>query len=129
MAISRRALLASGGLISVATALELADPAYAATVRAASAPHASTSAAPLSRVSRNSPWTRSGPGPLYWNIYGWSFPHNAPIPEEEWKANIDWLASEFAPSGYDMACTDGWIEGSSRTTEHGYITSYNDSWT
>ncbi|HET7659873.1 MAG TPA: hypothetical protein VFK66_05735 [Oryzihumus sp.] len=129
MAISRRALLASGGLISVATALELADPAHAATVRAATAPHASTSAVPLSLVSRNSPWTRSGPGPLYWNIYGWSFPHNAPIPEDEWKANIDWLASEFAPSGYDMACTDGWIEGSSRTTQHGYITTYNDSWT
>lgn len=134
MAITRRALLASSGLISLATALELADPAYAGTrtptgTTAATTGLPATPAPPLSLVSRNSPWTRSGAGPLYWNIYGWSFPHNAPIPEDEWKANIDWLARDFAPSGYDMACTDGWIEGSSRTTEHGYITSYNDSWT
>ncbi|MER6434165.1 hypothetical protein ABT272_41795 [Streptomyces sp900105245] len=74
-------------------------------------------------------FTRSGVGPLYWNIYGWSFPHNAAIPEDEWKANIDWLARDLAPHGYTMACTDGWIEGSSRTTEHGYVTSYNDAWT
>ena len=137
MAITRRALLASSGLISLATALELADPAYAAARSTTASTSATTTAmgrgslpaAPLTHVSRNSTWTRSGPGPLYWNIYGWSFPHNAPIPEDEWKANIDWLASDFAPSGYEMACTDGWIEGSSRTTEHGYITSYNDSWT
>ena len=129
MAITRRALLASGGLISVTTALELADPAYATTRPAAATTGSALAAKPLSLTSRNSPWTRSGPGPLYWNIYGWSFPHNAPIPEDEWKANIDWLATDFAPSGYTMACTDGWIEGSSRTTEHGYIISYNDSWT
>ncbi|MGA8114619.1 MAG: hypothetical protein WCA46_13210, partial [Actinocatenispora sp.] len=64
----------------------------------------------------------------YWNIYGWSFPHNAPIPEDEWQANIDWLAADFAPHGYTMACTDGWIEPSTKTTADGYIVSYNDDW-
>ncbi|MGD6755788.1 hypothetical protein [Streptomyces sp. BH105] len=126
MAISRRAVLAGAGATAAGAVLASASSA-AATEPAALARRASrTGALPI--ASRNSAWTRSGAGPLYWNIYGWAFPHNAPIPETEWQANIDWLAKDFAPHGYRMACTDGWIEGSSRTDRHGYITSYNDSW-
>ncbi|MGC0334235.1 hypothetical protein RKD23_007225 [Streptomyces sp. SAI-170] len=117
MALSRRALISGTAAGAGLAALAPAPPA------AAGGPPV------VSVASRNSVFTRSGAGPLYWNIYGWAFPHNAPIPEAEWQANIDWLARDFAPHGYRMACTDGWIEGSSRTTEHGYVVSYNDSWT
>lgn len=79
-------------------------------------------------LSRNSVWTRTGSGPLYWNTYGYNFPNDAPIPESEWKANLDWLGRELAPAGYAMACTDGWVEWSTKTTSHGYVTSYNDEW-
>lgn len=127
MAISRRALISSAGAAATGALLASAGPA-SATEPAALARQASRAPRQLPIASRNSVWTRSGAGPLYWNIYGWAFPHNAPIPEAEWQANIDWLAEDFAPHGYRMACTDGWIEGSSRTDRHGYVTSYNDSW-
>ncbi|AMM31909.1 Isomalto dextranase [Sinomonas atrocyanea] len=123
--LSRRSLLAFGGAAALACTAAVEAPARAAstdlTVPTSPAP-------PLRLASRNSVFTRRGAGPRYWNIYGYAFPHNAPIPEDEWKANIDWLASDLAPYGYDMACTDGWIEGSSRTTPNGYIVTYNDSW-
>jgi alpha-glucosidase len=125
MPLSRRALL-SGAAAGAGLAALAPAPTAAGAVPGRPA---GRTAEGLPVASRNSVFTRSGAGPLYWNIYGYSFPHNAPIPEHEWKANIDWLARDFAPHGYRMACTDGWIEGSTRTTEHGYITSYNDSWT
>jgi alpha-glucosidase len=123
--LSRRSLLAYGGAAALARTVGLEAPARAASGPASPLP---TPAPPLRFASRNSVFTRQGAGPRYWNIYGYAYPHNAPIPESEWKANIDWLARDLAPSGYDMACTDGWIEGSTRTTENGYILSYNDSW-
>ncbi|MGW8887226.1 carbohydrate-binding protein [Streptomyces sp. NPDC055749] len=116
MAISRRTLIAAIGAVA------------AAGTTLGSAPSAFAAATALPVTSRNSVHTRRGAGPLYWNIYGWAFPNNAPIPEAEWKSNIDWLSTELAPHGYRMACTDGWIEGSSRTNANGYVTSYNDSW-
>ena len=30
--------------------------------------------------------------------------------EAEWKKNIDWIASDYKASGYDMIASDGWIE-------------------
>ncbi|TGB08873.1 hypothetical protein [Streptomyces sp. MZ04] len=125
MAISRRALITSAGAAATGAVLASASPGHATSTSTSTS--ASTSLT-LPIASRNSVYTRSGAGPLYWNIYGWAFPHNAPIPEAEWQANIDWLAKDFAPHGYQMACTDGWIENSSRTDAHGYITSYNDDW-
>ncbi|HET9648384.1 MAG TPA: CBM35 domain-containing protein [Microlunatus sp.] len=89
---------------------------------------AARAADPLPVTSRNSRWTRRGSGPLYWNTYGYNFPHDAPIPESEWKANLDWLARDLAPAGFRMACTDGWVEWSTKTTPHGYVVSYNDDW-
>lgn len=82
----------------------------------------------LPATSRDSVFTRSGVGPKYWTVYGWDYPNNAALPESVWQQNIDWVAATFQPYGYDMVCTDGWIEGSSRTTGNGYVTSYNDSW-
>ncbi|POX56275.1 hypothetical protein C3489_06025 [Streptomyces sp. Ru71] len=130
MALSRRALISGAAAGAGLAALAPASPGLAAEPAASAVPaQRAGRVRSLPAAGRNSVFTRSGAGPLYWNIYGWSFPNNAPIPEDEWKANVDWLARDFAPHGYRMACTDGWIEGSSRTTEHGYVISYNDSWT
>ncbi len=123
MAISRRALITGTGAVAAAAAF---TPAIGHAAPSSARPAGPTAALPV--ASRNSIYTRGGAGPLYWNIYGWSFPHNAPIPEDEWQANIDWLATDFAPHGYTMACTDGWIEPSTKTTNDGYIVSYNDDW-
>ncbi|WP_326599187.1 hypothetical protein [Streptomyces sp. NBC_01803] len=138
MALSRRALIASAGAAAAGglTAASLVGDAHASPLTAPTtgagnglpAGGAGTAAAPLPVASRNSVFSRRGAGPRYWSIYGWSFPHNAPIPEDEWKANVDWLAAEFAPYGYTMPCTDGWIEASSRTNDNGYIVTYNDGW-
>lgn len=42
--------------------------------------------------------------------------------------NIDWIASDYKSSGYDMIVSDGWIEGAQRTNANGYILSHNDGW-
>ena len=64
---------------------------------------------------------RRGPGPLYWSTYGYNNSTNAAMPEELWKANVDWVAETFAPYGYRMVCTDGWLNTTTKVTEHGYI--------
>ena len=81
---------------------------------------------PLRRSER--PFHRGGPGPLYWSTYGYSNSRNAQIPEAVWKANIDWIAKDLAPYGYQMVCTDGWIDGDQDVTSHGYIKSLSDDW-
>ncbi|MFI1963126.1 carbohydrate-binding protein [Streptomyces pathocidini] len=120
-AISRRLLLRGTG------AAALGGPLVARQDGPAEPSGLVPAAAALPVTSRNSVYTRSGAGPLYWNIYGWSFPHNAPIPEAEWKANVDWLASDLAPHGYGMACTDGW-GACTRFTPNGYRTTFDDEW-
>ncbi|QST00336.1 DUF5110 domain-containing protein [Pontibacillus sp. ALD_SL1] len=78
--------------------------------------------------ARESPSTAKGSGPLYWISYEHQFTNNTYLPEDRWKQNIDWMAENFLPYGYDMMSTDGWIEGSTKHTENGYIISHNDSW-
>lgn len=112
MKISRRKFLAGTGLV-VASGL-VGPPAAAAGT--------------IPETSRDSVFTRGGAGPRYWSTYGWNYPNNAPIPEPEWQANIDWVAATFASSGYDLICTDGWVDGTQNTTANGYIQSYSDSW-
>ncbi|WP_328890331.1 carbohydrate-binding protein [Streptomyces sp. NBC_00316] len=126
MAISRRSLMTGLGAATAGVFLAPAPSALAAAPMSTGA-LAAAAAAALPVTSRNSIYTRKGVGPLYWNIYGWSFPHNAPIPEAEWQANIDWLAADFAPSGYKMACTDGWGACTSFTA-NGYRTTFDDEW-
>ena len=45
-------------------------------------------------------------GPLYWCTYEKQFTENTFMPEERFKENIDWVAKEFVPYGYEMVCTD-----------------------
>lgn len=46
------------------------------------------------------------------------------MPEDVWKKNIDWLAEEFLPYGYDMAATDGWLFNLNSIDQYGYLTKY-----
>ena len=45
--------------------------------------------------ARDSPFTRKGTGPRYWIAYEYCWVNNTAIPEDRWKANIDWIASDF----------------------------------
>ncbi|MDR4945196.1 CBM35 domain-containing protein [Neobacillus cucumis] len=82
----------------------------------------------LKAYARDSDTTRSGSGPMYWIGYEYPFVNDTALPESRWKANVDWIASNFKSSGYNMVSTDGWIEGATQTNANGYILKYNDSW-
>ena len=71
---------------------------------------------------------RRGPGPLYWSTYGYNNYTGNPMPEDVWKSNVDWVAETFAPYGYRMVCTDGWINNTTTVTPNGYIRSFQDDW-
>ncbi|MFC0469016.1 carbohydrate-binding protein [Halalkalibacter kiskunsagensis] len=79
-------------------------------------------------LARDSKHTRHGSGPMYWMAYENPYENNVAIPEDRWKNNIDWIAEEFLPYGYDMVSLDGWIEGSTETTSNGYVLKHNDNW-
>jgi hypothetical protein len=72
---------------------------------------------------------QGGAGPLYWSPYAYNNETNMAMPEDLWKTNVDWVADTFLPYGYDMVCTDGWVDYTQKVTAHGYIRSFNDSWT
>jgi alpha-glucosidase (family GH31 glycosyl hydrolase) len=79
-------------------------------------------------MARDSEFTRQGAGPMYWISYEHQFTNDTFMPEGRWKANIDWMATNFKPYGYDMVSTDGWIEGATMLNRNGYILAHNDSW-
>ena len=78
--------------------------------------------------ARDSKFTRHGAGPMYWMAYEQPFVTDKALEEDRFKRNIDWVAENFLPYGFDMICTDGWIEGGQTTNRNGYITKYNSSW-
>jgi hypothetical protein len=125
--VTRRELLKGGGA-TVVGGLGLsslgpaagAAPAVTATGAAAPRPMAVDEALTEPR--------RRGPGPLYWSTYGYNNLHNAAMPEDIWKANVDWVAENFASYGYRMVCTDGWCDKTKVVTPHGYIKSFQDDW-
>ena len=77
---------------------------------------------------RDSRYTRQGTAPLYWMAYEQCFVEDRALDESRWRDNIDWVAENLLPYGYDMVCTDGWIEGAQTVDDNGYITSYNSGW-
>ena len=119
---TRREVLKGGGGVVLA--------GLAASTNAASAAGASTDAVRALAVSadRVPGFRPGGPGPLYWSTYGYENLLNQIIPEDVWKANIDWVADTFRDYGYTMVCTDGWIDHTQRITKHGYILSQADDW-
>ncbi|MBC2579496.1 TIM-barrel domain-containing protein [Clostridium sp. DJ247] len=78
--------------------------------------------------ARDSQFTRQGAGPMYWMSYEHQWTKNTYMPEQRFKDNIDWMANNFLPYGYDMVSTDGWIEGATMLNPNGYVVSHNDHW-
>ncbi len=81
------------------------------------------------KEAANTPaFKKLGTGPRYWMAYEYCWINNKAIPEHLWKANVDWVAENFKDYGYDMVCTDGWIEAAQTINENGFITKYNSDW-
>ncbi|ELW9008173.1 hypothetical protein SIN57_001893, partial [Campylobacter upsaliensis] len=76
--------------------------------------------------AQDSPYTRQGAGPMYFMTYEHQWTKNTFMPEKRLKENIDWMAKNFLPYGYDMVSTDGWIEGATLLNKNGYVVSHND---
>ncbi|MDI5961765.1 carbohydrate-binding protein [Streptantibioticus silvisoli] len=127
MNISRRALLTGAGAAALGgvTAAARRGGGTQVPLRVA---QVAAAAASISPTSRNSVWTRSGAGPLYWSAYSWDYTNNATLPESVWQQNVDWVAATFKSSGYTMCCTDGWVDYTQQTNANGYILSYSDDW-
>jgi len=78
---------------------------------------------------RNSKSRRRGSlFPLYWSAYYNCWLHQNAMPEERWKANIDWVAENLQPYGYSMITTDGWVKDADITNEYGYSLKYSIDW-
>ena len=78
--------------------------------------------------ARESLYTDRGRAPMYWIAYEQCFVEDRALDESRWRDNINWVAENLLPHGYDMVCTDGWIEGGQTVDENGYITRYNSGW-
>lgn len=67
--------------------------------------------------------------PLYWSVYEYCYTasgnqmNGGAIPEDVWKANIDWVAENLKPYGYNIICIDGWGDDNS-FNENGYRTKH-----
>ncbi len=125
---TRRELLKGGGgavLVGLAGPSAGAIAAGAATTVSAAG---SSGAASGQATSAAPGFRRGGPGPLYWSTYDYENVTNTIIPEDVWKANVDWVAATFRDYGYTMVCTDGWIDHTQKITPHGYIVSQADDW-
>lgn len=79
-------------------------------------------------AAQDSEFTRKGSGPMYFSTYEHQHDKNTYMPEDRFKDNIDWMAENFKPYGYDMIATDGWIEGATLLNDNGYVVSHNDNW-
>jgi len=78
--------------------------------------------------AQDSEFTRQGAGPMYFSTYEYQYTKNTYMSEDRFKNNIDWMAKNFKPYGYDMVTTDGWIEGSTLLDRNGYVVSHNNKW-
>lgn len=67
-------------------------------------------------------------GPMYWIGYESPFQDDSYLTEDRWDSNVNWMAKNFVPYGYNMMSTDGWIEGGQEIDQNGYVTKYNPSW-
>lgn len=68
--------------------------------------------------------------PLYWTVYEYGRlaeknGTDCNMPKEVWQKNIDWVAENLLPYGYDMICTDGFMAMlGDDNAGHPYMTSY-----
>ena len=79
--------------------------------------------------ARSSQFVKKGVAPLYWMGYEQPYMTDKALTEDRYEKNMLWFATTMLPYGYNMFCTDGWIEGAGTTVNgQGYITRYNSSW-
>lgn len=78
--------------------------------------------------ARDSRFTRRGAGPMYWMAYEQCFTTDKAISEARYKQNVEWVAQNFKQYGYNMICTDGWLEQSQTVNRQGYLTKYGNDW-
>lgn len=83
---------------------------------------------PQTLPARDSGYTRHGAGPMYWMAYEECYVSDRPLSEARYKMNVDWVVENFLPYGFDMVCTDGWIEQGQTVNCYGYITRYCSDW-
>lgn len=69
--------------------------------------------------------------PLYWTVYEFCyeaehFDTDRNMPKATWEKNLQFVAEQLKPYGYDMVCTDGFMTMSSdiNTDPSGYMTHY-----
>lgn len=85
--------------------------------------------AAISVQARSSQFTKRGVAPLYWMGYEQPYITDVALTEDRYEKNMNWFAATMLPYGYNMFCTDGWIEGAGSTVNsNGYITRYNSAW-
>lgn len=82
----------------------------------------------MSLTARDSKYTRRGAGPMYWMAYEECFVTDRALSEARYKMNVDWVADNFKEYGFDMICTDGWIEQGQTVNRYGYIIKYASDW-
>lgn len=83
----------------------------------------------LTVQARDSKFTRRHVAPLYWMGYEQAYMDDKALQEDRYQKNVDWVATNFKSYGYDMVCTDGWVEDAGETVNaDGYITKYNKDW-
>lgn len=81
-------------------------------------------------VTPETPTGKTKKAPLYWSVYEYGrraeiAGTNCNMPLETWQKNIDWVADNLLPYGYDMICTDGFMTMSgSDNAGHAYMTGY-----
>ena len=80
--------------------------------------------------SQDNSFTRRETIPLLaWDPYGWNITHDKWIPEDVFKANVDWFAKEFVPYGYSIIRAAAWAGTDSATmNEYGYRSRYRAAW-
>ena len=123
----RDVLKGSGGALLAGLAVAAAGCDSSAATPQADVDTTVTASGPLAPTTL--PFRPGGAGPLYWSTYGYEYLTNVLIPESVFKSNVDWVAANFREYGYNMVCTDGWIDDTQTITPHGYIVSQADNWT
>jgi hypothetical protein len=85
---------------------------------------------PLPGVAQTNGYTP----PLYWSVYEYHFllekqgVKDNYIPEDVFRANVDWVERELKPHGFTMIAMDGWGDDWYHRNDAGYRTTHSRHW-
>jgi len=89
------------------------------------------------KIQAAGPQSANGKAPMYWTVYEYCREREYAgvdanliyVPEDIFKQNIDWVADNLLPYGFDMVCTDGWGGGGYIPTNiNGYRAKHSAQW-